>query len=106
MKNISFIILSILLATPAFASEISHSLPANYYIPQATPQSMYGLSGQQFVPQINITGSSSGIKIDSPYIDKSAIVKEDKPQSEPETTPIQQINPLEDQKLEPIYINK
>lgn len=71
MKKVLFLfIATIFTVSQAFSQTTSSSLPANTFIPQATPQSMYGLSGQQFVPQINITGSSSGIKIDTPYLEK------------------------------------
>lgn len=115
-KFFSVIAVIYLLTMPALAEvveqnkqeSVKHSIPTNYYVPQATPQSMYGLSGQQFVPQINITGSSSGIKIDNPYIDKSEMVK-NTPQKIDKENIIEQpseINPYDDKKLDPIYINK
>lgn len=71
------------------AEGTTSSLPPNMYVPQATPQSMYGLSGQQFVPQINITGSSSGVKINNPYFDKSEVVGEEQlPSVEPVVAPV------------------
>lgn len=87
-----------------FAETTSSSLPPNTYVPQATPQSMYGLSGQQFVPQINITGSSSGVQIDTPYFDKTK--EEGQPNEDAAQQPVRPINSKtqEEDLTQPIYL--
>ena len=81
-----------------------HSMNDIPYLPPITPQPMYGLSGQQFMPQINITGSSSGVKFDNPYYEKTDASQEktDNNIKEPQVIPVN--NPYEQNDFSPIYI--
>ena len=111
MKKIFYCIFCCLLITGmniANAEDIStmsvHSMNDIPYLPPITPQPMYGLSGQQFMPQINITGSSSGVKFDNPYYEKADTTKDEieKNIKEPQDIPVN--NPYEQNDFSPIYI--
>lgn len=83
----------------------SFSMSNHPYLPPTTPQPMYGLSGQQFVPQINITGGSTGIKLDNPYYENNNNNLKEQTNDiiqEPQSVPVN--NPYAQNDLSPIYI--
>ena len=108
-KKFLFFISCLLLTSSVSAQDITtnvntSSFGSSYYIPQTTPQQMYGLSGQQFIPQINITGGYTGIKIDNPYYEKTTIKEESSNEQIKDDKNIPVNNPYEAKDFEPIYI--
>ena len=84
-KVFSGLILILFAATSVLAADTTYSTrkqkkeqkvkaPVNLYVPpvsQSNPQTMQGLYGQNFVPQVNFQpGGNSGVQINTPYFER------------------------------------